>query len=350
MMFEQVVGHEQNKEFLSRLLRREERPHALLFYGPEGIGKRLLAREFARLLLCLGNVRTEGKPCGHCESCRLLHFAADTSAHSDYLYLDPETDEKQEKKKLKIISVDQIRGLIGQAAFGPALSRYKICIINEADTMNAEAGNSLLKLLEEPPANWLFILIASSVSRLLPTILSRVIRVRFTPLTQEEICRVLEGQAVPSEEAALLARLADGSPGQALRYRKEGVLEIRNTALQYVGAFPLKAPMTYLLTEDYFSAVIPAAGGNERLQYFLLMTISLLRDLLWIRTGLAGRLFNVDIRPQLEEAARNWNARGLHRAVSAAQEAAAAAGRRANTKSILDDITFTLNGYCEGRI
>lgn len=349
IVFEQIVGHQQNKEFLTRFLGREERPHALLFYGPEAIGKRLLAQEFARALLCLGDP-AESRPCGRCESCRLLPFAGGNTAHPDYLYLDPDTDEKQEKKKLKIISVDQIRGLTGQAAFGPVLSSHKVCIINEADTMNAEAANSLLKLLEEPPEGWLFILIASSVSRLLPTILSRVIRVRFTPLQPEETGRVLEQQGLPREEAALLSRLADGSPGQALRYRQDGILEIRSAALDYVGSFPLKAPMAYLLAEDYFSEVIPPTGGNESLQYFLQMILAILRDMLWLRTGLADRIFNTDVRARLEQAARGWEARHLYRAVAAVQEAAGAAGRRANTKSILDDITFTLNGYCEGRI
>jgi DNA polymerase-3 subunit delta' len=152
-MFDQIVGHQQNKEFLARFLNREERPHALLFYGPEGIGKCLLAKEFARAFLCLGSPQGE-KPCNHCESCRLLNFETGNFAHPDYLYFDPMTDEEQEKKKTKIISVSQIRNLIKQSAFGPTLSKQKICIVNEADTMNTEAANSLLKLLEEPPDKW----------------------------------------------------------------------------------------------------------------------------------------------------------------------------------------------------
>ena len=127
-MFDQIVGHQQNKEFLERFLNREERPHALLFYGPEGIGKCLLAKEFARAFLCLGSPQ-ETRPCSRCESCRLLNFETGNFAHPDYLYFDPLTDEEQEKKKTKIISVNQIRSLIKQSAFGPTLSKHKICII-----------------------------------------------------------------------------------------------------------------------------------------------------------------------------------------------------------------------------
>ena len=74
-MFETIVGHEQNKEFLRRLLARDNRPHSLLFHGPEGMGKRLLALEFAKALLCLAPDKAD-RPCGICGSCRLLHTSA----------------------------------------------------------------------------------------------------------------------------------------------------------------------------------------------------------------------------------------------------------------------------------
>ena len=347
-MFDHITGHQQNKAFLERFLNREERPHALLFYGPEGIGKCLLAKEFARAFLCHGTGAE--RPCGHCESCRLLNFETGNFAHPDYLYFDPATDEEQEKKKTKIITVNQIRSLIRQASFGPSLSGHKICIINEADTMNQEAANSLLKLLEEPPDKWFFILIATSVSRLLPTILSRVIQVRFVPLTVEETKHALLDKEVPEAEADLLAHLSDGSLGQALRFRDERILDFRNMALKYVAAFPLQAPMTYLLGEDYFSDTIPASGGNEQLQQFLSMTVSLLRDLLFVKNGLPDRVFNTDALPQLQQIAGKWEARRLYQATGAAQEAVAAAVRRANAKSVLDSLTFTINACCEGRI
>ena len=348
-MFEQITGHQQNKAFLQRFLNREERPHALLFYGPEGIGKCLLAKEFARAFLCQGPDRATA-PCNHCESCRLLNFETGNFAHPDYLYFDPMTDEEQEKKKLKIISVNQVRNLIKQAAFGPTLSEHKVCIINEADTMNTEAANSLLKLLEEPPDKWLFILIATSVNRLLPTVLSRVIQVRFTPLTLAETKKVLLQKEIPEAEADLLAHLSDGSLGQALRFREERIMDFRDAALKYVAEFPMKAPMTYLLTEDYFSDVIPSAGGNEQLQRFLAMTISLLRDLLFVKSGLPDQVFNIDALPQLRQIAAKWEAGRLHRAADAARESEAAAIRRANTKSVLDNVTFKINACCEGRV
>ena len=246
--------------------------------------------------------------------------------------------------------MSQIRSLIKQAAFGPTLSKHKICIINEADTMNTEAANSLLKLLEEPPDKWFFILVASSVSRLLPTILSRVIQVRFTPLSVQETKNALLKKEIPEAEADLLAHLSDGSLGQALRFREERIMDFRNAALKYVAEFPLKAPMTYLLNEDYFSDCIPSSGGNEQLQHFVAMTVSLLRDLLFVKSGLPDQVFNTDALPQLRRIAEKWDERRLHQAAEAAQEAAAAAVRRANTKSVLDNLTFKINACCEGRV
>ena len=324
-------------------------PHALLFYGPEGIGKCLLAKEFARAFLCLGSSQGD-RPCNQCESCRLLNFETGNFAHPDYLYFDPMTDEEQEKKKTKIISVSQIRNLIKQSAFGPTLSKQKICIVNEADTMNTEAANSLLKLLEEPPDKWFFILVASSVSRLLPTILSRVIQVRFTPLSVQETKKALLTKDIPEAEADLLAHLSDGSLGQALRFQEERIMDYRNAALKFVAEFPMQAPMTYLLNEDYFSDVIPSSGGNEQLQRFVTMTVLLLRDLLFVKSGLSNQIFNIDALPQLQAIAKKWDERRIHQASEAAQEAAAAAVRRANTKSVLDNVTFKINACCEGRL
>ena len=108
--------------------------------------------------------------------------------------------------------------------------------------------------------------------------------------------------------------------------------------------------MTYLLQEDYFSDIIPSSGGNEQLQQFIAMTVSLLRDLLFVKSGLEKQAFNTDALPHLRKIADKWDAGQLHRATEAAQEASAAAARRANAKSVLDNMTFKINACCEGRM
>lgn len=338
-MWDEIIGHQKNKDFLERLLQTGELPHALLFYGAEGIGKRLLAQEFARGLLCLSSGWS--RPCGSCESCRLINFKTGNMAHPDYLFLEPAADSK-----LPILKVEQLQGLLAQAAYGPTLSEHKICIINEADTMNLEAANAFLKLLEEPPEGWIFILIASSVNKLLPTILSRVIQVRFDPLTLEEAATALVQQGISPEEADTLARLAAGSLGQALAFKEKGVLEIRNAAAAYVVSFPLKAPMGYLLENKYFEAVLPTTAEAE---IFANMVEYLFRDVLFMKIGLASQVFNCDIKDKLQAASLKWQAGALKKAVGRAGRAGAAMARKTNAKGVLDNLTLALNDIMEGR-
>lgn len=203
-MWDDILGHEQNKEFLARLLQPGNRPHALLFYGPEGIGKKQLALRFAKTFLCQ---KPDEHPCGRCESCRLINLAEHSFAHPDFILVEQEAPGKD-------LKIEQIKEMSRQAAFAPALSSHKVCVIDAADRMTVEAANSLLKLLEEPPPNWMFILVASRLERLLPTILSRVIQLRFDQiplaLTQEALNRLgLERRNCwPAWQAVRLALLS----------------------------------------------------------------------------------------------------------------------------------------------
>ena len=136
-MWDDILGHEQNKEFLARLLQPGNRPHALLFYGPEGIGKKQLALRFAKTFLCQ---KPDEHPCGRCESCRLINLAEHSFAHPDFILVEQEAPGKD-------LKIEQIKEMSRQAAFAPALSSHKVCVIDAADRMTVEAANSLLKLL-----------------------------------------------------------------------------------------------------------------------------------------------------------------------------------------------------------
>ena len=120
-MWDSVLGHEQNKEFLQNFLQREARPHALLFCGAEGLGKKKLALEFAKTFLCLNGKGDDG-----CEACRLLNFADGNVSHPDFILVE----RLPEKRDL---SIEQMRELAKQAAFAPVLSKNKICIVEDAD-------------------------------------------------------------------------------------------------------------------------------------------------------------------------------------------------------------------------
>lgn len=148
----------QQKEWELLLKNKHRLPHALLFTGNEGVGKKQFALTFASLLLC--KQPNDAQPCGNCHACHLLK----ANSHPDLILIEPETN---------IIKIDQIRDAISLANETAQQGGYKIFIINPANAMNINAANALLKILEEPAPSTLFILISTLNSRLPATISSR---------------------------------------------------------------------------------------------------------------------------------------------------------------------------------
>ena len=174
--------------------------HALLFTGPHGTGKRSMADLFARALLCAGSGK---RPCGVCPSCKKC---AD-GVHPDVHVLAPDGNS---------IKVDPIRDLIADMGMTAYEGGKKIAIIERADRMNENAQNALLKTLENPTGDAIFLLLTDAPGALLPTVVSRCLNVRFSCLSCEECAAALRDRGVEPERAKLLAELAQGSVGRAL--------------------------------------------------------------------------------------------------------------------------------------
>lgn len=221
-----VVGHKDKVTRLKRMVEARRVPHGLLFYGPGGIGKRLIADVLAASLLCENFDSADGKtvPCGVCPACRRLG----EQTHPDFKAVVPQGE------KLKSIKIEMIREVIGQAQLAPALSRRRVVIIDGADFMNEAAANSLLKTLEEPAGETVFILIAQRQAAILPTILSRVMPVSFSPLSEEELLSLLLRSPEKYPSPRRLACIADGSAGRALELAANGGLERRAEALKLI--------------------------------------------------------------------------------------------------------------------
>jgi DNA polymerase-3 subunit delta' len=209
--FEELLGLSGPLDLITRMLASDRVPHALLFHGPEGIGKATVARALAAALLCEAG-QQEG--CGSCSSCRLV----ESGGHPDLL-----TVERQLKKSPSgpddlrpFITVDQIRHLSRIASMAPRQGERRLFIIDPADRMNGEAQNALLKTLEEPPGPSVLILVAARAHLLLPTVRSRCFSIPFGPLPVSELSKLLAGRGMSGEEAAARAALAEGRPGKAL--------------------------------------------------------------------------------------------------------------------------------------
>jgi len=219
MTFDQIIGHDRQKEFLRRTLAHNRLAHAYLFEGPQGVGKRLTALALARTVFC-----AEATGCGDCIPCRKI----DHNNHPDLHILEP--DGKQ-------IKIEQIRNLQKTLAFKPVESTRRICLIDQADKMNPAAANSLLKTLEEPSAETLILLISARPEALLTTVLSRCQRLPFARLPQSRIeSTLIEQRGYDQKEAHIIAALADGSFQMALDRDPTIYLERRIEILKQVTA------------------------------------------------------------------------------------------------------------------
>lgn len=209
------MGQNGKMEQLMRSVQAGRIVHALLFSGPRGTGKRTAARWFAQAMLCKG----EDKPCGVCPACK--RFLA--GSHPDVRVLRPEKN---------VIKVDAVRDLIDYLSMRPYEGGKHVVIIEQADKMNPNAQNALLKTLESPPGDAMFFLLTDAPGGLLSTILSRCQTVRFAPLPVEECTRALEERGIEARRARRLAGLAQGSVGRALELdQDEGFFELRARTL-----------------------------------------------------------------------------------------------------------------------
>lgn len=235
-MFDTVIGQEQVKQTLASMIGSGNVPHALLFAGPNGVGKGELARMLAAGLLCESGA---GEACGTCSGCRRamnlehpdLHLlfpfrkrpdSADSRGQWDSEYAAHRARLRSESYPPVMYGQAQmiVRGLVDEVRDRLLESSFeggrRVCLILMAEKMNAATANSILKILEEPPAGVHFILTAERISSVLPTITSRCALVRFRRLRQDEITgHLTETRELSGEQAVHYARLADGSMKRA---------------------------------------------------------------------------------------------------------------------------------------
>lgn len=200
-MFDNIIGNEQIITTLKKMVKQNKISHSYLFLGIQGIGKKLIAKEFAKMLLCTD----QEKYCNKCKSC--IEF--NTSNNPDYIYIEPNENN---------IKIEQIRNMQKSIQEKPIISDKKVYIINDADLMTKEAQNCLLKTLEEPPKFATIILIGSNEIAFLPTIKSRCTIIKFNNIKDEEIENYLNSNYKIKTNKNMLKRF-QGSIGRALKLK-----------------------------------------------------------------------------------------------------------------------------------
>ncbi len=221
-MFSKLVGNEHVKHTLRHLLANSRVPNAMLFAGDDGIGKLQFALELARAFICIDP--NDGEACGVCSACKRVDAfvipAEPTDKNKDdfkKVFFGGHSDVGKVVTYKRTILVDAIRDLEKHAYFRPYEAKARFFIIDDADKMNDESSNAILKTLEEPASTSHIFLITSRPDSLLPTVRSRCQMLRFAPVETAEIERYLiEQRAFSHDEAKLAARLSRGSIGRAV--------------------------------------------------------------------------------------------------------------------------------------
>jgi DNA polymerase-3 subunit delta' len=278
MHFDNIIGHDLQKNLLRRAIAEERVSHSYLFSGLDGVGKRLVALGFAKILNCLTLVSTtdvdSNKAGCDCNSCRKI----DKGIHPDVFVI--------EYKGLRDIKVDQIREDVeDRLYFKPFEGRYKVAIVDEADRMSHSAQNAFLKTLEEPPDESIIILLTSSPQSLLPTIRSRCQSLRFEGIPIELIVEELKTRrGLSGEESTMIAFLSEGSLGRALNL-DDKILSDRNELINRLSR----------VETDFASSVLGVVESilrgssnddNEKLKIYLEFILLWLRDLISVKVGL----------------------------------------------------------------
>ena len=279
-----IFGNAPNIAHLRKILSEKKFPHAVIFSGVEGIGKRKIAENCAAALLCENP--NEGEACGVCRSCRLLA----ASNHSDFYVVEPE-----KSKTAQIIKIGQIRDLQSQVLLQPNISNSRVVIIDGAEFMNKAAANCLLKTLEEPTGQTVFILTTANRAGLLMTVRSRCSFINFEKISAAEIANNLKLRGVDSERAQNISLIADGSFGRALKLEESGGVEIRNDALNFLENL-LAEKVT--VEEIFERGKTFSEGSKENFADFVTYIQKILRDVFLLESA---ELYNPDLKSRLAE-------------------------------------------------
>lgn len=282
LSWENIIGHVGIVERLKKIAREKNFPHAIIFSGMEGIGKRKVAEIFAAALLCENPV--DGEPCGICANCRLMLG----KSHPDFYVVEPEIS-----KAVRNIKIDQIREMQAETSLRPMQADRRVVIIDGAEFMRSAAANCLLKTLEEPVSQTIFILITTNRAGLLMTVRSRCVTINFERLTAAQIKSELERRGISTAEK--ISVISGGSLGKAINLAESGGYEIRESAFDIIE----KISRADFNNEDIFMKGAQMSDWTrEQFADFIIYIQKILRDI-FLKDS--AELYNPDLKARLSE-------------------------------------------------
>ena len=285
--FSQLVGQEVVAKTLKQAVEQEKISHAYLFSGPRGTGKTSVAKIFAKAMNCPNQVN--GEPCNNCYICQ----AVTEGSLEDVIEMDAASNN----------GVDEIREIRDKSTYAPSLARYKVYIIDEVHMLSTGAFNALLKTLEEPTQNVVFILATTELHKIPATILSRVQRFEFKSIRTQDIKvhiqTILSKENISSEPEAveIIARRAEGGMRDALSILDQALSLTQGNALTTAISEEITGTISLSALDDYVAALsqqdVPKALDSLNLLFengksmtrFVTDLLQYLRDLLVVQTG-----------------------------------------------------------------
>jgi DNA polymerase III subunit delta' len=362
--FREFIGNETVVRRLREAIASNRLPPALLLAGQRGAGKYTLAVRLAQAVNCLKPKQTDGLPdyCGVCSNCVRIGEAGNLDSLVDQAVAAREELREVDKKETRIliqthpdvlvippdppqllIKLGQVRTVIREIYRMPSEARRAFYIFTSAAFMK-EAANSLLKVLEEPPPHASIVLLAENLGDLLPTIRSRSCIFRLGAISGELIEKMLaekKPELAPAQRG-LIARLSEGAAGQALSFDLDAYVASRSDGLVILHNAVRQADYSALfrMTETYRAG----AEGQEKTADLLGAILSLLEDLLLLKTGAAQLIRNIDIEKELGEIARRVSFEWIEAAERAAHEVRSGMRRNLLRSLSLDALAAELAG------
>lgn len=344
-----IVGHDRALQMLSRSIAWDRVSHAYLFTGPAQVGKRATALAFAMALNCQAEppdgCAVPVAPCGLCPSCgRILR-----GEHPDVIEVNLATQaaaqaEESGKKSAtaKELKIDTIREMQHTVGLSPYMGGWKVYIIGDADKLNEEASNALLKTLEEPPAQTVLLLLAPDDSSVLPTISSRCVQVALRPLSRSLVARSLVSRwGADPEQAEKLAALSGGRVGWAVSMlRDKNGMERRNRVLEDL------ALLSGSTVVDRINAATKMAKQFTDARPDLYTALDIWegwwRDLLMVASGTPELVMNMDQLSTLNSLARRVTPENAHSVIASIQRTRQQLFENVNPRLALESLTLSL--------
>ncbi len=336
MLFDDLYGQNEIKKILKDMIAGDRASHAFVFCGPDGIGRKSFAKQFAEALMCGERQEGEAEPCHRCVGCTLMQ----NNTNPDYVIITEEDGKST-------IGVETIRNMQEDLATSPEYGRKKVYVIASAEKLTVQAQNALLKTIEEPPEYAVVILICSNISLLIETVRSRVVRLDFARNSDAHVLaafdaqcreRAKQGEDVPEAPKELICAYADGIIGRALEIQDYSTfLDLREQIVQVLRLLP-EGKVEFLIR---FSQLFEKQSAHKEFLFFSMN--SLLRDImLTARYGNQGKLQNIQFRDTIQKLAGNIGYHRASRCIEILGEAWTLLGKNINYKLTVDSTAIRL--------